>query len=46
MVVQCSSKIYNKMENIICNFFGGIGDRDWTIMDLLHAVHGSILVFF
>ena len=38
------------MKNIICKayfFWGGgegIGDRDWTIMVLFHAVQGSMLV--
>ena len=42
------------MKNIICKaYFGGgggwgegIGDRDWTIMVLFHAVQESMLVFF
>ena len=40
------------MKNIICKayFLGGwgegIGDTDWTIMVLFHAVQGSMLVFF
>ena len=43
------------MKNIICKAFflrrwgwgwGGIGDREWTIMVLLHAVQGSMLGIF
>ena len=34
------------MENIICEAFWGIGDRELTIMVLLHAVRGSMLGIF
>ena len=43
------------MKNIICKAVfwgggagggGGIGDREWTIMVLLHAVQGSMLGIF